>query len=37
MGDYTYYLITPDYKQESISMSTFRLWLLDQFSQTAPS
>jgi len=31
MGDYTYYLITPNNRTESPSMTTFRLWLLEQF------
>lgn len=33
LGEYTYYLLTPDHKPESASMTTFRLWLLDQFRQ----
>ncbi len=33
MGDYTYYLLTPDGQNETESMKTFRLWMLDQFVQ----
>jgi LysR family glycine cleavage system transcriptional activator len=32
MGDFTYYLLTPGHRDESVNMKTFRLWLLDQFS-----
>jgi LysR family glycine cleavage system transcriptional activator len=32
MGDHTYYLLTPSFRDESTSMETFRLWLLEQFS-----
>ncbi|WP_298234788.1 transcriptional regulator GcvA [uncultured Azohydromonas sp.] len=31
MGDYTYYLLTPAHREETASMRTFRLWLLEQF------
>jgi LysR family glycine cleavage system transcriptional activator len=31
MGDYTYYLLTPNHKEESQYMKTFRLWMLEQF------
>lgn len=31
MGDYTYYLLTPNHRPESASMTKFRLWMLDQF------
>ena len=31
MGDFTYYLITPAGRRESVSMKTFREWLLAQF------
>jgi LysR family glycine cleavage system transcriptional activator len=30
MGDFTYYLLTPSHREESASMKTFRLWMLDQ-------
>ncbi|MBT2324700.1 transcriptional regulator GcvA [Variovorax paradoxus] len=33
MGDFTYYLLTPNHKEETGSMKTFRLWMLDQFEQ----
>ncbi|RZL92782.1 MAG: transcriptional regulator GcvA [Variovorax sp.] len=33
MGDFTYYLLTPSHRDETASMTTFRLWLLDQFKQ----
>ena len=32
MGDFTYYLLTPSHREESDSMKTFRLWLLEQFA-----
>jgi LysR family glycine cleavage system transcriptional activator len=35
MGDFTYYLLTPSHREESATMKTFRLWLLDQFAPTA--
>jgi LysR family glycine cleavage system transcriptional activator len=31
MGDHTYYLLTPAHREETASMKTFRLWLLEQF------
>jgi LysR family glycine cleavage system transcriptional activator len=31
MGDFTYYLLTPSRREESASMKTFRLWMLEQF------
>jgi LysR family glycine cleavage system transcriptional activator len=31
MGDYTYYLITPNHRDENPNMRTFRLWMLEQF------
>lgn len=31
MGDYTYYLLTPSHRAESVEMKTFRLWMLEQF------
>jgi len=31
MKDYTYYLLTPSHREESPSMKTFRLWMLEQF------
>jgi LysR family transcriptional regulator, glycine cleavage system transcriptional activator len=31
MGDFTYYLVTPAGRRESVSMRTFREWLLAQF------
>ena len=31
MGDFTYYLVTPAGRRESVSMKTFREWLLAQF------
>lgn len=31
MGDFTYYLLTPSHREESATMKTFRLWLLEQF------
>jgi LysR family glycine cleavage system transcriptional activator len=31
MGDFTYYLVTPADRRESVSMKTFREWLLSQF------
>jgi LysR family glycine cleavage system transcriptional activator len=31
MGDFTYYLLTPSHRDESATMKTFRLWLLEQF------
>jgi LysR family transcriptional regulator, glycine cleavage system transcriptional activator len=34
MGDYTYYLLTPKQREETASMKTFRLWLLEQFSSS---
>jgi len=33
MGDYTYYLLTPNHKPESASVTTFRLWMMEQFRQ----
>jgi LysR family glycine cleavage system transcriptional activator len=33
MGDTTYYLLTPKHRNESPSMKTFRLWLLEQFEK----
>jgi len=35
MGDFTYYLLTPSHREESATMKTFRLWLLDQFESAA--
>lgn len=32
MGDFTYYLLTPGHRGESPHMTTFRIWLLDQFA-----
>jgi LysR family glycine cleavage system transcriptional activator len=34
MGDYTYYLLTPKQREETTSMKTFRLWLLEQFTRS---
>ena len=31
MGDFTYYLLTPDHREEPAHMKAFRLWLLEQF------
>jgi len=33
MDDFTYYLLTPSHREESASMKTFRLWLMDQFAK----
>lgn len=33
MGDYTYYLLTPNHKPESPSLTKFRVWMLEQFQQ----
>jgi LysR family glycine cleavage system transcriptional activator len=35
MGDFTYYLLTPSHREESATMKTFRLWLLDQVKASA--
>lgn len=32
MGDFTYYLLTPAHRDESPSMTTFRVWMLEQFA-----
>jgi LysR family glycine cleavage system transcriptional activator len=32
MGDYTYYLLTPANRDESDSMTRFRVWMLEQFA-----
>jgi LysR family glycine cleavage system transcriptional activator len=34
MDDYTYYLLTPGHREESPTMKTFRLWMLEQFKGT---
>jgi len=34
MGDHTYYLLTPNHREEGASMKTFRLWLLDQLKSS---
>jgi LysR family glycine cleavage system transcriptional activator len=31
MGEFTYYLLTPEHREEPAHMTAFRLWLLDQF------
>ena len=33
MGDFTYYLVTPSHREESESMATFRVWLMEQFER----
>jgi LysR family glycine cleavage system transcriptional activator len=31
MGDFTYYLLTPSHRDEPAHMTTFRLWMMEQF------
>jgi len=33
MGEFTYYLLTPSHREESANMTTFRLWLMEQFAR----
>lgn len=35
MGEFTYYLLTPSHREESASMKTFRLWMLDQLKSAS--
>ncbi|HJS05771.1 MAG TPA: transcriptional regulator GcvA [Variovorax sp.] len=37
MGDFTYYLLTPGHRDEPAHMTTFRLWMMEQFRKAQPA